>query len=87
MKVGALATLCGCLILSGCTRSEVNEVAPVKYTSGDNPAEIALKTTANVMIAVVAVPVVAAGMFIAAVGSNGGSLSGGASSKGVTISH
>ncbi len=54
MRAAALG-LCLCLLVTGCTMAEVNEVVVIKYHPNDDEGWLALKTIGNV----VAVPVVA----------------------------
>lgn len=49
MKTSAVAFLCGLLLLSGCTRQEVNKVSLIEYERDDEAEEIALKTAANLI--------------------------------------
>lgn len=53
MRAVALG-LCLCLLVAGCTLSEVNEVVVIKYHPHDHESMMALKTVGNM----VAVPVV-----------------------------
>ena len=44
-----IALLVAGLLLSGCTRSDVNEVSVFKYAASDNVAETTLKTLGNLL--------------------------------------
>ena len=74
------------LALSGCTMSEVNEVALFDYEKGDRAHTVALKTLGNVTAGAVALPVLVIFAAIAGSVQNGARLSGGVSGGRVTVS-
>jgi len=49
MRVFTIGLLCGVLLMSGCTRQQVNEVSVIEYDAGDDAAMMALKTAGNVV--------------------------------------
>jgi hypothetical protein len=49
MRALAIAVLCGCLLMSGCRRQEVNDYSVFKYSAGDDICEMSLKTAGNVI--------------------------------------
>ena len=49
MRVLTVGVLCGVLLLSGCTRRQVNEVSVFEYEAGDNAFLVMLKTTGNIV--------------------------------------
>jgi len=68
MRVLTVGVLCGCLLLSGCSRQKVNEVSVFEYKSGDDALMTALKTSGNV------VPWVAGFVFLVIVAAPGAAL-------------
>jgi len=49
MRIFMAGVLCGCLLLSGCSRQKVNEVSVFEYESGDDALMTTLKTSGNVV--------------------------------------
>ena len=76
--------LCALLLVSGCSLSQVNEVAIIDYERQDNAGEVALKTAGNVVVWGVALPVGVAIGLVLAIAQSGGA-SGGISRSGVKL--
>ena len=61
MRVLTIGVLCGVLMISSCTRQEVNSVSPIKYHESDESGEIAIKTALNVPSWVTGAPIYSIG--------------------------
>lgn len=48
MRFLTVGLLCGALLMSGCTRQQVNEVSVFEYRSGDDAGMLVLKTAGNI---------------------------------------
>jgi hypothetical protein len=63
MRALTIAVLCGCLLMSGCKRQEVNSLSVFEYKSSDDACMIALKTSGN-FIPWVGEAVILTGVFV-----------------------
>lgn len=83
----AIALVCGCLLLSGCARNDVNRVSVFQYEPGDSKGEIALKTAGNVVpwIGMTAVALAFSGVVLVVMAAASSGVSGGIGHDGVTF--
>jgi hypothetical protein len=84
MRVLASGLLCGCLLMSGCTRQQVNSVSVFDYEKADEAGDVALKTMGNLVPWVGGAVLYAMGAFAYIVSGGGkervsGTVSGGGS--------
>ena len=49
MRVLTIGVLCGVLLMSGCTRQQVNSYSVFEYEAGDNALQVMLKSTGNLL--------------------------------------
>ena len=49
MRVLTVGLLCGLLLISGCTRQQVNQYSVIAYDEGDEAETVALKTAGNLV--------------------------------------
>jgi len=49
MRLLTIGLLCGALLMSGCSRQQVNEVSVFEYEAGDEVPMMVLKTSGNVI--------------------------------------
>ena len=84
MRMGSIG-LVACLLLSGCSMSDVNEVALFDYERGDPAGKVALKTLGNVTAGALALPLVVCWAVVAGTVQSGGRISGGISGGRITV--
>jgi hypothetical protein len=85
----AIAFVCGCLLLSGCARNDINKMSVFQYEAGDSKTRIALKTAGNIVpwIGFTAVGLAMGGVVLAVMVVGQSGLSGGIDSHGVHINN
>ena len=64
MRALTTGVLCGVLLISGCTRQEINSVSSIQYQESDEAGEIVLKTAGNIPPWVMGAPIYALGWIL-----------------------